>query len=164
MLEKWERVISCGLGIRGVHINAALVSAQQRKRIYWSNIRVKSNGEVGLFPSHTDEFEMPTLVTDIPQPKDKEITIKDILQTTAEAKYYMDDDATRNIMHNTNAQNLKDYLNAPQVNIGELTEYIKSQSSIAEEEAKELARLVYDKEVQHIKAKANETYGVFFHS
>jgi site-specific DNA-cytosine methylase len=32
---KWERVLSEAIGIYGVHINSALVSAQNRKRIYW---------------------------------------------------------------------------------------------------------------------------------
>ena len=40
MGKKWERVLSEAIGIRGVHINSALVSAQNRRRIYWTNIRV----------------------------------------------------------------------------------------------------------------------------
>ena len=35
MGDKWERVLSEAIGIFGVHINSALVSAQNRKRIYW---------------------------------------------------------------------------------------------------------------------------------
>lgn len=35
MGNKWERVLSEAIGIYGVHINSALVSAQNRKRIYW---------------------------------------------------------------------------------------------------------------------------------
>ena len=35
MGSKWERVLSEAIGIFGVHINSALVSAQNRKRIYW---------------------------------------------------------------------------------------------------------------------------------
>ena len=37
MGAKWERVLSEAIGIYGVHINSALVSAQNRKRIYWTN-------------------------------------------------------------------------------------------------------------------------------
>ena len=35
MGNKWERVLSEAIGIRPVHINSALVSAQNRKRLYW---------------------------------------------------------------------------------------------------------------------------------
>lgn len=35
MGKRWEAVINEALGIVGVHINSALVSAQVRKRIYW---------------------------------------------------------------------------------------------------------------------------------
>lgn len=39
MGKKWEKVLSEAIGLQGVHINSALVSAQIRKRIYWTNIR-----------------------------------------------------------------------------------------------------------------------------
>ena len=35
MGEKWEKVLSKAIGVNGIHINSALVSAQNRKRIYW---------------------------------------------------------------------------------------------------------------------------------
>lgn len=44
MGKKWERVLSEAIGIFGVHINSALVSAQNRARIYWTNIRTKRSG------------------------------------------------------------------------------------------------------------------------
>lgn len=77
MSKKWERVLSEALGLFGVHINSALVSAQNRERIYWSNIRVK---ELGLFSE---------LYTDIPQPEDLGIALKDILEDEVEEKYYL---------------------------------------------------------------------------
>ena len=77
MGDKWERVLSEAIGIFGVHINSALVSAQNRKRIYWTNIRVK---EVGLFGE---------LHSDIPQPKDKGVLLKDILEKEVDEKYYL---------------------------------------------------------------------------
>lgn len=77
MGDKWERVLSESIGIFGVHINSALVSAQNRKRIYWTNIRVK---EVGLFGE---------LHSDIPQPKDEGILLKDILEEEVDEKYYL---------------------------------------------------------------------------
>lgn len=47
MGKKWESVFNEAIGIRGVHINAALVSAQNRKRIYWTNIRVAQDDKWG---------------------------------------------------------------------------------------------------------------------
>ena len=76
---KWERILSEAIGIYGVHINSALVSAQNRKRIYWTNIRVK---KVGLFGE---------LHSDIPQPKDRGILLKDILESEVDEKYYLSD-------------------------------------------------------------------------
>ena len=35
MGDKWERVLSEAIGVRPVHINSALVSAQNRRRLYW---------------------------------------------------------------------------------------------------------------------------------
>lgn len=65
MLSKWEDVINRTLGVKGVHINSALVSAQIRKRIYWTNI------------------------ADIPQPEDKGMFLRDILQSGVPEKYYI---------------------------------------------------------------------------
>lgn len=77
MGAKWERVLSEAIGIYGVHINSALVSAQNRKRIYWTNIRVRDEGLFG------------ELHSDIPQPKDKGILLRDILETDVPDKYYL---------------------------------------------------------------------------
>jgi DNA (cytosine-5)-methyltransferase 3A len=58
-------IMSRCLGVYPVRINSSLVTAQLRDRYYWTNIRTKKN----MF-----DFE-----TDIPQPKDKGIILKDIL-------------------------------------------------------------------------------------
>jgi DNA (cytosine-5)-methyltransferase 3A len=79
MGSKWERILSEAIGIYGVHINSALVSAQNRKRIYWTNIQTK---EVGLFGE---------LHANIPQPEDKGILLKDILESEVDEKYYLSD-------------------------------------------------------------------------
>lgn len=79
MGNKWERVLSEAIGVFGVHINSALVSAQNRKRIYWTNIRTK---EVGLFGE---------IHADIPQPEDKGILLRDILESEVDDKYYLSD-------------------------------------------------------------------------
>jgi DNA-cytosine methyltransferase len=79
MKKEYMRIISEYLGIFPVNINSNRLSAQNRNRWYWTNIRTK---KVGLF----DE-----LYTDIPQPEDKGILLKDILQSESEVdeKYYL---------------------------------------------------------------------------
>ena len=72
-----EARINESLGIRPVVINSALVSAQNRVRLYWSNIQTKSEGLWG------------ELLTDIPQPEDRGIYIGDILDDEVDEKYYM---------------------------------------------------------------------------
>ena len=89
MGDKWERVLSEAIGVFGVHINSALVSAQNRKRIYWTNIRVK---EVGLFGE---------LHSDIPQPKDEGILLKDILEEEVDEKYYLSEKMISYFENNT---------------------------------------------------------------
>lgn len=70
MKKACENVISQQLGLFPVVINSALVSAQNRVRLYWTNIRTKE--ERGIFE---------TLVyTDIPQPADRGIFLSDILE------------------------------------------------------------------------------------
>lgn len=77
MGKQWEQVINEALGIVGVHINSALVSAQVRKRIYWTNIKT---AQCDLFgPPHSA----------IPQPEDRHVFIKDILQTEVDEKYFL---------------------------------------------------------------------------
>ena len=61
-------IMSRELGVYPVRINSSLVTAQLRDRYYWSNIRTKKDGLFG------------DLVTDIPQPKDRKIMFKDIIE------------------------------------------------------------------------------------
>jgi DNA-cytosine methyltransferase len=77
MGEKWEKVLSKAIGINGIHINSSLVSAQNRKRIYWTNIGMRP---MGLFGD---------LESIIQQPKDKKILLKDILEMEVDEKYYL---------------------------------------------------------------------------
>ena len=154
MLEKWERCLSHAIGVRGVHINSALVSAQQRKRIYWSNIRVKDLGTVSLFDEMKDDpFEWPRYQTDIPQPEDRGIVIKDILQDKAGEKYYLKDETVTSLMEKTDKKKLKDYLLEPQVSIEEALEYMATDteySSLTEDEKREIATLGYQLEKQRL--------------
>jgi DNA (cytosine-5)-methyltransferase 1 len=77
MGSKWEGVLSKAIGLFGVHINSALVSAQNRRRIYWTNIRTRKDGLFG------------ELYSDIPQPINKGILLKDILENDVDEKYYL---------------------------------------------------------------------------
>lgn len=56
MKPEWERIITNSLGVEPIEINSALVSAQNRKRLYWTNI------------------------PNVTQPNDKGIMLKDIIE------------------------------------------------------------------------------------
>ena len=60
--------MSRALGVYPVRINSKLVTAQLRDRYYWSNIRTAPDGMFG------------DIITDIPEPKDRKIMFKDIVQ------------------------------------------------------------------------------------
>jgi len=77
MGEKWEKVLSKAIGVNGIHINSALVSAQNRKRIYWTNIGMQPSGLFG------------DLESIIEQPKDRGILLKDILESEVDEKYFL---------------------------------------------------------------------------
>jgi site-specific DNA-cytosine methylase len=65
MAEKWKNLISEVLGCEPIEINSSLVSAQSRKRLYWTNI------------------------PNVNQPNDKGIVLKDIIEKEVDDKYYM---------------------------------------------------------------------------
>lgn len=77
MKKSYMRVISEYCGVFPVNINSNLVSAQNRNRWYWTNIRTK---QVGLFGE---------LHSDIPQPADKGILLRDVLEEVVDEKYYV---------------------------------------------------------------------------
>ncbi len=57
MSKKWEKILTDAIGVAPIMINSALVSAQNRKRLYWTNI------------------------PGVEQPMDKGILLQDILET-----------------------------------------------------------------------------------
>ncbi len=59
-------IMSRALGVYPVRINSSLMTAQTRDRYYWTNIRTKST----IFD----------ITTDIPQPKNRNILLKDIIK------------------------------------------------------------------------------------
>lgn len=153
MLDKWERCLSHAIGVRGVHINSALVSAQQRKRIYWSNIKVKDLGNTSLFDFSDNPFEWPTKQTDIPQPEDMGIVIKDILQDIVGDKYYLKDGTTSQLIEKTDKKKLKDYILEPQMSVDEVLQYMNTDSeysSYTDDEKREIAILGYELEKKRL--------------
>ncbi len=77
MGEKWQKVLTRAIGINPIRINSALLSAQNRDRLYWTNIGAEQDGLFG------------DLKCTIPQPKDKGILLKDVLEAEVEEKYYL---------------------------------------------------------------------------
>jgi DNA (cytosine-5)-methyltransferase 3A len=77
MKKAYLRIISEMVGVFPVFINSALVSAQNRGRYYWSNIKTKP---IGLFGE---------VHTDIPLPADRGILLRDILEDEVDEKYYL---------------------------------------------------------------------------
>lgn len=77
MGAKWQKVLTKAIGINPIEINSALVSAQNRRRLYFTNIGAEQDG---LF----DDLKCM-----IPQPKDKGILLKDILESEVDEKYFL---------------------------------------------------------------------------
>ena len=67
MKKEWQDVISKYLGVEPIEINSSLLSAQNRVRLYWTNI------------------------PDVEQPADLGIFVCDILEENVDKKYYMSD-------------------------------------------------------------------------
>lgn len=76
MKKEWEQIITKELGVKPILINSSLVSAQNRKRLYWTNI------------------------PDVIQPKDKGIFLKDILESNVDEKYFLSEKAVSYITNN----------------------------------------------------------------
>lgn len=88
MKREYEQVISAHLGdLQPTVINSALVSAQSRVRLYWSNIR---SCETSLFGRSYD--------SNIPQPADRGIYLRDILEDEVDEKYHIKDTVLRNLL------------------------------------------------------------------
>lgn len=77
MKKSHLEVISRYTGVFPCRINSNLVSAQNRDRWYWTNVKTK---QVGLFGE---------VYSDISQPKDRGILLRDILEKDVDEKYYI---------------------------------------------------------------------------
>ena len=84
MKKEWQDIISEELGVQPIKINSNLVSAQNRERLYWTNIPV-----VGL-------------------PEDKHIYIEDILDTNFDSKYWLKERNTQLLLNKVNIEGATD--------------------------------------------------------
>jgi site-specific DNA-cytosine methylase len=62
MSKKWEKVISDTLGVEPIEINSSLVSAHNRRRLYWTNIPVEQPTDLNInlrdiLEPHVDGFD-----------------------------------------------------------------------------------------------------------
>lgn len=91
MGEKWEKILSKAIGVNPIMINSSLVSAQNRQRLYWTNIGMKPSGLFG------------DLESSIEQPKDLGILLKDVLENEVEDKYFLSEKMINGFLgHNKN--------------------------------------------------------------
>ena len=97
MGEKWENILSKAIGVNAIEINSALVSAQNRRRLYWTNIGMQP---MGLFGD---------LESTIKQPKDKGMLLKNILESEVEEKYFLSHKATEGILQHKKEQKEKGF-------------------------------------------------------
>lgn len=81
MKKAHRAIITQYMGISPLTLNSNWFSGQNRERLYWTNIGAKPSGLFG------------DMQCAIPQPKDKGILLRDILQPASEvaAKYYLSD-------------------------------------------------------------------------
>lgn len=79
MGKKWESILTKAIGVHPILINSSKVSAQNRKRLYWTNMGMEPDGFFG------------DMKTTIKQPKDKGILLKDILEKEVDEKYFLSD-------------------------------------------------------------------------
>lgn len=90
MGEKWEKVLSKAIGVNPIMINSSLVSAQNRQRLYWTNIGMKPSGLFG---------DMESIIE---QPKDKEVLLKDILENDVDEKYFLSEQRLQYMQRHNN--------------------------------------------------------------
>lgn len=93
MKKQDEQIITDAMGVKPLMINSALVSAQNRKRLYWTNINADVCDLFGTLQSH------------IPQPEDKHLFLKDIIGPEVDAKYYLTKKQIDSLLKQTDKHN-----------------------------------------------------------
>jgi DNA (cytosine-5)-methyltransferase 3A len=74
MSNKWKTILTNAIGVEPILINSSLVSAQNRERLYWTNI------------------------PNVTQPQDRGIMLSDILLDTAPSAYNIKDERVQTLM------------------------------------------------------------------
>jgi site-specific DNA-cytosine methylase len=87
--KEWAAGISQLMGIDPININSNLLSAQNRDRLYWTNIGLDYNNLFGVG------------VPGIKQPKDKGIVLRDVLEKEVDDKYYLSEHAIQRLIKGT---------------------------------------------------------------
>lgn len=95
MTSKWEDIISNTLGVKPILINSSLLSGQDRKRLYWTNI------------------------PNISQPENKKIYLKDILDNNIDESLFLKDEFSKRYKPNLNWKENKEKSSV----IGKLSKY-----------------------------------------
>jgi DNA (cytosine-5)-methyltransferase 3A len=116
MGEKWEKVLSKAIGVKPIMINSSLVSAQNRQRLYWTNIGLEPQGLFG------------DLESIIRQPKDKGILLKDILELEVDSKYFLSEKAMKYVTDENRMK--KRFTQDASVSDKSLTHCAKNQSNL----------------------------------
>jgi len=88
MGEKLQKVLTRAMGINPIEINSSLVSAQNRRRLYWTNIGAEADGFFG------------DLKCNIDQPKDRGILLRDILEADVDKKFFLSNQRIETIIKN----------------------------------------------------------------
>lgn len=89
MSKDWEWIISKQFDVHPIKINSALLSAQNRNRLYWTNIGLV---QYGLFGE---------MKCGIKQPKDKGIILKDVIEHDVDEKYFLSEKAIKGLEEHT---------------------------------------------------------------
>jgi DNA-cytosine methyltransferase len=94
MGSKWEKILTKAIGVAPIMINSSLVSAQNRPRLYWTNIGLNP---IGLFGD---------LVSSIQQPTDKKALLVNVLEDKVDDKYYLSHEVNARFKFTDNKGNI----------------------------------------------------------
>lgn len=119
MGEKWQKILTRAIGINCIKINSALVSAQKRNRLYWTNI---ASEPVGFFGD---------LECSIPQPKDKGILLKDVIETFETSNFHTQEEFDSYMDKYFLSGKMMDYLNTRKANYNNGKINYKTENDIA---------------------------------
>lgn len=98
MKKEYQNVISKYLGVSPIAIDSALVSAQHRRRLYWTNIGLIKNDLSG---------NLESIIT---QPEDRKVFLKDVLEDEVDEKYFLTQETLEKISNWKSYENPLEYI------------------------------------------------------